>query len=200
MKPQAKAAKKPVVKTVKSQAKAVKKPVVKTVKPAAKKPVVKKLVAKAAPEKIVVKKAPARAVTEKAAAKKTVAKAAPKKSAIKKLSSKKDEGESIESLIDKRDIDIKSIDEALGLNKYDATKDHPLIPGKFDMIIPPGTPRKIIVNMAKEFNLEVAQRNDYYVPIGISDIQRELLVFRGDEKTILKANKEFSKRLKAWAK
>ncbi len=120
--------------------------------------------AKAAPEKIVVKKAPARAVPEKAAAKKTVAKAAPKKSAIKKLSSKKDEGESIESLIDKRDIDLKSIDEALGLNKYDATKDHPLIPGKFDMIIPPGTPRKIIVNMAKEFNLEVAQETTTTCP------------------------------------
>jgi len=169
------------------------------VKPAVKKPVVKTLVAKAAPKKITVKKAPVRAAPEKTVAKKTRAKAAPKKSAIKKLSSKKDE-DSIENLIAERDIDLKSVEEALGLNKYDATKDHPLIPGKFDMIIPPGTPRKLIVGMAKEFNLEVAQRNDYYVPIGISDIQRELLVFRGDEKTILKANKEFSKRLKAWAR
>jgi hypothetical protein len=175
------------------------KPVTKAVKPAAKKPVVKKLATKAAPKKVVVKKASARAVPEKAVAKKIVAKAAPKKSAVKKQSSKKD-GDSIESLITERHIDLQSVEEALGLNKYDSTKDHPLIPGKFDMIIPPGTPRKIIVNMAKEFNLEVAQRNDYYVPIGISDIQRELLVFRGDEKTILKANKEFSKRLKAWAK
>jgi hypothetical protein len=192
--------KKPAAKTVKPRAKAAEKPVAKTVKSAAKKPVVKKPAATVAPKKIAVKKAPARAVPEKAAAKKTVAKMAPKKSVTKKLSPKKDEGESIENLIDKRDIDLKSVEEALGLNKYDSTKDHPLIPGKFDMIIPPGTPRKIIVNMAKEFNLEVAQRNDYYVPIGISDIQRELLVFRGDEKTILKANKEFSKRLKAWAK
>jgi hypothetical protein len=183
---------------VKPQAKAAKKPVAKTAKPAAKKPVVKTIAAKAAPKKIVIKKAPARTVSEKTVAKKTVAKAAPKKSAIKKLSSKKD-GDSIESLIAQRDIDMTSVDDYLGLNKYDSTKDHPLIPGKFDMIIPPGTPRKIIVNMAKEFNLEVAQRNDYYVPIGISDIQRELLVFRGDEKTILKANKEFAKRLKAWA-
>jgi hypothetical protein len=187
------------VKTVKPPAKAAKKPVKKAVKPEAKKPVVKTLVAKAAPDKIPVKKAPARAVPEKAAVKKTVAKAAPKKNVAKKQSSKKGDADSIESLIAKRDIDIKSVEEALGLNKYDSTKDHPLIPGKFDMIIPPGTPRKLIVNMAKEFNLEVAQRNDYYVPIGISDIQRELLVFRGDEKTILKANKEFAKRLKAWA-
>jgi hypothetical protein len=185
---------------VKPQAKAAKKPVVKTLKPAAKKPVVKKLAAKPAPKKIVVKKASVKAVPVKAAAKKTVAKASSKKPAAKKLSPKKDEGESIESLIEKRDIDMQSVDDALGLNKYDSTKDHPLIPGKFDMIIPPGTPRKIIVNMAKEFNLEVAQRNDYYVPIGISDIRRELLVFRGDEKSIIKANREFAKRLKAWAK
>jgi hypothetical protein len=126
-------------------------------------------------------------------------KAAPKKVAATKRTTKKGEGESIESLIAQRDIDIKSVEEALGI-KYDSTKDHPLIPGKFDMIIPPGTPRKLIVNMAKEFNVEVSQRNDYYVPIGISDIQRELLVFRGDEETITKVNKEFAKRLKAWAK
>lgn len=94
---------------------------------------------------------------------------------------------------------MKSMDEALGI-KYDNTKDHEPIPGKFDMIIPPGTPRKLIVNMAKEFNLEVAQRNDYYVPIGVSDTQRELLVFRGDQKTIEKVSKEFLKRLKAWVR
>jgi hypothetical protein len=185
---------------VKPQVKAAKKPVTKTVKPVAKKPVVKKLAAKPVPKKIVVKKAPVKAAPVKATAKMTTARATSKKPAIKQLSPKKGEGESIESLIDKRDIDLKSVEEALGLNKYDATKDHPLIPGKFDMIIQPGTPRKLIVSMAKEFNLEVAQRNDYYVPIGISDIQRELLVFRGDEKTIIKANREFSKRLKAWAK
>jgi hypothetical protein len=177
----------------------MKKPVAKPVKPLAKKAAAKKPVAKTAPKKIVVKKAPARAVLEKAVAKKAMAKAAPEKTAIKKRTPKKDDGESIESLINERAIDLKSVEEALGLNKYDATKDHPLIPGKFDMIIPPGTPRKIIIEMAKEFNLEVSMRNDYYVPIGISDIQRELLVFRGDEKTIKKANKEFAKRLKAWA-
>lgn len=131
--------------------------------------------------------------------KKPLTKASPNKVAVKKRTTKKEEGGSIESLIAQRDIDLKSMDEALGI-KYDSTKDHPLIPGRFDMIIPPGTPRKLIVNMAKEFNLEVAQRNDYYVPIGISDCQRELLVFRGDQKTIEKTNKEFYKRLKAWAK
>lgn len=133
------------------------------------------------------------APVDKDVAKKSLAKAASKKK------SKKEDGESIESFIAKRDIDLKSVEEALGI-KHDFTRDHQPIPGKFDMIIPPGTPRKLIINMAKEFNLEVAMRNDYYVPIGISDIQRELLVFRGDRKTIEKVSKEFGKRLKAWAR
>ena len=184
---------------MKPAAKATRKPVVKAVKPVAKKAVAKKPVTKAAPKKVAVKKPLTKAPLAKVAVKKPVAKVAPAKASARKLGSTKDEGESIENLIAKRDIDLKSMDEALGI-KYDNTKDHQPIPGKFDMIIPPGTPRKLIVNMAKEFNLEVAQRNDYYVPIGISDTQRELLVFRGDQKTIEKVSKEFLKRLKAWAK
>lgn len=177
--------KKPAPKTMKPAAKATRKPVAKAVKPVAKKAVAKKPLTKVASKKVAVKK--------------PVAKVSPGKVAARKLGSTKVAGESIENLIEQRDIDLKSMDDALGI-RYDSTKDHNLIPGKFDMIIPPGTPRKLIVTMAKEFNLEVAQRNDYYVPIGISDIQRELLVFRGDRKTIEKATKEFSKRLKAWAK
>jgi hypothetical protein len=164
---------------------AVKKPVAKAVKPVAKKAAVKKPVARATLQKIAIKKPAAKVASRKAPA--------------RVAASKKDDGGSLESLIAQRDIDLKSVDEALGI-KYDNTKDHKPIPGKFDMIIPPGTPRKLIINMAKEFNIEVAQRNDYYVPIGICDCQRELLVFRGDQKSIEKASKEFFKRLKAWAK
>lgn len=170
---------------MKTAAKATKKPAVKAVKPVVKKVVAKKPVTKAAPKKV--------------AARKPVAKVAPGKTPVKNPAAKKGKADSIENLIAKRDIDLKSMDEALGI-KYDNTKDHEPIPGKFDMIIPPGTPRKLIVNMAKEYNVEIAQRNDYYVPIGVSDTQRELLVFRGDMKTIEKISKEFLKRLKAWAK
>jgi hypothetical protein len=191
--------KKPAPKTMKPEAKATRKPVAKAVKPVAKKAVAKKPVTKAASKKVAVRKPLTKVASKKVAVKKPVAKVSPGKVAARKLGSTKVAGESIENLIEQRDIDLKSMDDALGI-RYDSTKDHNLIPGKFDMIIPPGTPRKLIVTMAKEFNLEVAQRNDYYVPIGISDIQRELLVFRGDRKTIEKATKEFSKRLKAWAK
>jgi hypothetical protein len=184
---------------MKPAAKAIKKPVAKAVKPMAKKAVMKRPLTKAAPKKVTVKKPLTKATLTKAAVKKPMAKVSPGKASARKLGSTKAAGDSIESIITKRDIDLKSIDEALGI-KYDNTKDHEPIPGKFDMIIPPGTPRKLIVNMAKEYNVEVAQRNDYYVPIGISDTQRELLVFRGDMKTIEKISKEFLKRLKSWAK
>jgi hypothetical protein len=136
----------------------------------------------------------------KPAAKKAAAatKAAATKKPVKKAAPKGEEGESIESLIARRDIDIKSVEEALGIKTID-TKHNPIIPGKFDLIIPPGTPRKLIVDMAKEYNVEIAMRNDYYVPIGVSDIQRELLCFRGDQKTVKKLEKVLYKRLKEWA-
>ena len=139
-----------------------------------------------------------KAVVKKPAVKKPVTKTA----AVKKPARKavpRDGGDSIESFIEKRDIDLKSVEEALGLKNLD-TKHNPLIPDKFDLIIPPGTPRRLIVDMAKEYNIEIAMRNDCYVPIGVSDIPRELLCFRGDEKTVRKLEKIMTKRLKEWAK
>ncbi len=143
-------------------------------------------------------KAAAKKKTTKPAAKKTAAKMPVTKKPSKKAAPKDKGGQSIESLIAKRDIELKSVEEALGIKTID-TKHNPLIPGKFDLIIPPGTPRKLIVEMAKEYNIEIAMRNDYYVPIGVSDIQRELLCFRGDEKTVKKLEKVLYKRLKEWA-
>ncbi|MGA9138760.1 MAG: hypothetical protein WBZ29_00945 [Methanocella sp.] len=136
--------------------------------------------------------------TKKPVAKKASVKVTAVKKPVKKAAPKAKDGESIESLIARRDIDLKSVEEALGIKNVD-TKHNPLIPGKFDMIIPPGTPRKLILEMAKEYNIEIAMRNDYYVPIGVSDIQRELLCFRGDEKTVKKMEKILYKRLKEWA-
>ena len=79
------------------------------------------------------------------------------------------------------------------------TRGKPVIPGKFDLIIPPGTPRKLIIELAKEYNLDVIQRDDRYVTIGVSDIPRELLCIRGDKATVEKMEKILLQRLKAWA-
>lgn len=77
--------------------------------------------------------------------------------------------------------------------------DRPVIPGVFDLVIPPGTPRKLIINLSKEHNVEVVQRNDIYIPIGVSDIQRELLAFRGSRETIGKMEKILLKELEKLA-
>lgn len=183
VKPSPKKAVKPVVKKVAA---------VKTVKAPVKKPAAKKApVAKAAAGAVAVKKAQA---NKPAAAKKSPA----KKSAAPKAAKNERDADSIENLIVERDIEIKSVEEMLGI-KNESSKGKPIIPGKFDLLIPPGVPRKIIVGMAKEFGCEIVQRNDAYVPIGVSDIQRELLAIRGDEKTVKKMEKILFKRLKEWA-
>ena len=137
-----------------------------------------------------VKKVPKAAPSRKSVPAKKMApvkKVAPLKKASKKAGTGKS-GRSVESLIRKRDIDLKSVEEALGLNQ-EATKGKPVIPGKFDLLIPPGVPRKIILDMANEYGLEIVERNDFYVPIGVCDIEREVLAFRGDKKTISKLEK-----------
>lgn len=162
----------------KKAAAARKPPAVKAIKPAEK----KATAGKAA-------KAPAR----KPVAKKAVsAKPAARKPAGKKPA---EAGRRIESFIAKRDIKLPSVEEALGIKRETRSENRPVIPGKFDLLIPPGVPRKMIIELAKEYDLEIVQRNDSYVPIGISDIKRELLAIRGDEKTVKKMEKILLKRL-----
>ncbi len=125
----------------------------------------------------------------KAAGKKAVATKKPVRSVNKKA------GLIVNDLITPRAMEIKSEEELLGIKKPEDTRNKPVIPGKFDLIFPPGTPRKLILNLAREHNVEVVLRTDVYVPIGVSDIQRELLAIRGDEKTIKKFEKMVFQKL-----
>ncbi|CAJ37215.1 hypothetical protein [Methanocella arvoryzae] len=149
--------------------------------------------AKAAPKAPAAKKAPAKAPARAPAVKKAPVKAAAKSPAAKKTAPKakaaKSEGKTVNDLITPRPMEVKSMDELLGIKKFEDTRNKPIIPGKFDLILPPGTPRKLILTLAKEFDVELVTRTDIYVPIGISDIQRELLAIRGDKKTIKKFEK-----------
>lgn len=190
-----KAAPKKTVVTKKAPVKAaVKAPVKKAQAKALVNAPVKKSPAKAAAKKAVAVKAPAKAAGQKAFARapaKTASKATPKAPA-----SKKSEGKTINELITPREMEIKSTEELLGIKKFEDTRNKPIIPGKFDLILPPGTPRKLIITLAKEFDVEIVTRTDVYVPIGICDIQRELLAIRGDEKTIRKFEKIVLNKLK----
>ena len=103
----------------------------------------------------------------------------------------------LEATIRGREINKRMLEEYTGVR---SSEKKPTIPGVYDLLIPPGTPRKIIVRLAKEHEIEIVQRSDIYIPIGVSDVQRELLAFRGDEKTIKKMEKILLKELKAFAK
>jgi hypothetical protein len=167
-----------------------------TTKPVAKKAAAKKVPVK--PAKAVAKKA----VAKKAAAKKTSAKkpAKAQKGATnsvnfsiqpRELLEKKalDKGESVEELISKRKVELMSVDDYLGVQKKQDYRNKPAIPGVYDLLIPPGTPRKLIIRLAKEHPVQIVRRDDIFVPVGVCDIERDLLAIRGDEKTIKKMEK-----------
>ncbi len=170
-------------------------------KAASKNLAVKKAVQKkAASAKIAPKKtAPVKAVQKKAASakiapKKTAPVKAASKIAAQKTPAKTMKGERVEELITERKMELKSVEEYLGVKDHNR-ENKPIIPGVFDLLIPPGTPRKIVLKMAKNFNLEVVRRDDIYVPIGVSDVERDVLAFRGDKKTVNKLEKILLKEL-----
>ena len=178
-----------------------------TKKPAAKKPAPKKAPVKQAP----VKKSPAKKVpvtkasAKKAPAKKAAVKKAPAKKAVpgqpadsskfstppKLLIREKAEkkGETIEGLVAERHVELKSVEEYMGLQQKVDFHSKPIIPGLYDLLIPPGTPRKLIIKLAEQYPVQIVRRDDVYVPVGVSDIERDLLAIRGDKKTIQKMEK-----------
>jgi len=74
----------------------------------------------------------------------------------------------------------------------------PVIPGVFDLLIPPGTPRKLILRLAKEYPVQIVRRDDIYVPVGVCDVERDLLAIRGDRKTIQKMEKILMQEIDAF--
>jgi len=166
-----------------------------------KKKVTTKAVAKKSPVK------PAKEVAKKAVAKKVAAK---KTSAKKPVTSQKgatnsanfsvqprallekkalEKGESVDELIAERKVELRSVEDYLGIQTKQDYRNKPVISGVFDLLIPPGTPRKLIIKLAKEHPVQIVRRDDIYVPVGVSDVERDLLAIRGDEKTIKKMEK-----------
>lgn len=157
-------------------------------------PAPKKPAAKKAP----VKKAPAKkARAEKAAAPVNTMKLTmqPRELFEKKAA---DRGETIESLIKERSVEVKPIEEYVGITQKVDFRNRPVIPGLFDLLIPPGTPRKLIIRLAKEYPVQLVRRDDIYVPVGVSDVERDLLAIRGDEKTVRKMEKILFREIEAY--
>jgi len=49
----------------------------------------------------------------------------------------------------------------------------------YDIIIPPGTPQKLIVDISKKFNVTVVERKEKIKFANMEGDERELLAFRG---------------------
>ena len=182
-----------------------KKPAAKAAKAVAGKPTTTakaKVKATTKASKTIINKAPVKKAPVKKAATKNVKAAGNSQSAhsaVEMLEVKAiEKGENIESLITRRDVQIRSVEEIMGMQQKQDMSHRPVIPGVFDLLIPPGTPRKLVISLAKKYGLQIVRRDDVYVPIGVCDIERDLLAIRGDKKTIAKMEKILYEEIEAY--
>lgn len=58
----------------------------------------------------------------------------------------------------------------------------------FDLLIPPGVPSKLIIEITQKFNLEVVERKERMYFANMEGDERELLAFRGRREDLEKAH------------
>ncbi len=66
---------------------------------------------------------------------------------------------------------------------------------KFDLLVPPGVPRKIIYDIKEKFDVEIVHRPQKLYFANMDGDARELLAFRGDLKTVQKIEEYLFTRL-----
>jgi hypothetical protein len=74
------------------------------------------------------------------------------------------------------------------------TQEEPL----YDIIIPPGVPRKIILDIQKKFDVTVVERKERIKFANMEGDERELLAFRGKKEVLQQVEKEMRERLHAY--
>jgi len=67
---------------------------------------------------------------------------------------------------------------------------------EFDLVIPPGTPRTIIRDIALKFNVEIVSVTRPLNYANMVNDERELLAFRGNKEEIEKANEFLYEKIK----
>ena len=65
----------------------------------------------------------------------------------------------------------------------------------YDVLILPGTPRSIIFDIKKKFDVEVVERKMPLYFANMDGTEREVLVFRGKREVVEQVEKELNKRL-----
>lgn len=68
----------------------------------------------------------------------------------------------------------------------------------FDILIPPGVPRKLIIEISKTYNVKVVERLEPMKFANMDGEKRELLAFRGSLDEIKKVEKYMIDQLKAF--
>ena len=66
---------------------------------------------------------------------------------------------------------------------------------KFDLLVPPGVPRKIIYEINDKFEVEIVHRPQRLYFANMDGDARELLAFRADKKTLEEVEAFLYKRL-----
>jgi hypothetical protein len=68
----------------------------------------------------------------------------------------------------------------------------------FDIVIPPGVPRKIILEVPKKFDVKVVERKERIKFANMEGDERELLAFRGKREVVQQVEKYMIDQLKAF--
>ena len=66
----------------------------------------------------------------------------------------------------------------------------------YDVIIPPGVPRKLIVEISKKFDVKVVERKEKIKFANMEGDERELLAFRGKLETVQAVEKYMLEQLR----
>lgn len=68
----------------------------------------------------------------------------------------------------------------------------------FDVLVPPGVPQKLIIEIPKKFNVKVVERLEPLKFANMEGDKRELLAFRGSLDEVKKVEKYLLDQLKAF--
>jgi hypothetical protein len=68
----------------------------------------------------------------------------------------------------------------------------------YDVIIPPGVPQKLIIDIPKKFKVKVVERSQKLTFANMEGDERELLAFRGELGVIQEVEKYMIAQLKAF--
>ena len=68
----------------------------------------------------------------------------------------------------------------------------------YDVLLPPGVPQKLIIEIPKKFNVKVVERKEKLKFANMEGEERELLAFRGKLEVIQQVEKYMLDELKAF--